>query len=610
MRLMVGCVLSEAMTDDEKYGVDCNLLRGLRQGDPLSPALFGICMEVLSRKLLMHSQLRKDGIGLKITPYAPTIPCLLFADDSLLFCKATSTSCATLRDILADFSSMSGQLINFQKSSIVFSKLVSNSRERQLASFFNMTPKSFLGRYLGVLFTSTSFTKQNFQHLVVKAEQKMNSWSSNLVSKAGKIVLIQSHLEALPSYAMTTTCLPKTTCNSLDQINRNFFWKQSPEKKGIPMISWDKICQPKNQGGLGLRKTEAVNSAFLVKLGWKVITDHNNLWVREIHAKYLHLTVNHFINDDRSWDIRALSLILPPNVVQTIKGIPLPATDILDEPCWGFSSNGDFTVKSATWKIITSIWSLWKTRNAYVFRQTPVSIIGIYTRAFRIFTEWDLRTCLDSLIDPTHHKAIVTPSRTIHVAWIPPTPGVFKLNFDDSVRHHSGTAGVVIRDHLGNNVISRSYNLGTSSPLLAEAMALRNGLLLAIEHNIHHVFTEGDNLLIINILQGQVQCPWKIQVLMKYVNQLLQHFDTSYSRHIYREANRATDYAAAIGHNIQTHQDIDPYVHNKFWGNFWYNVESKSVKDYVELDTIRIQIAVYYRYKSVTVRVSGRISYS
>lgn len=103
--------------------------RGLRQGDPLSPALFVICMEVLSRKLLMHSQIKKDGIGIKITPYAPTIPGLFFADDSLLFCKAKSLACSTLRDILTEFSSMSGQLINFQKSSIVFSKHVNNPRK-------------------------------------------------------------------------------------------------------------------------------------------------------------------------------------------------------------------------------------------------------------------------------------------------------------------------------------------------------------------------------------------------------------------------------------------------------------------------------------------------
>lgn len=63
-----------------------------------------------------------------------------------------------------------------------------------------------------------------------------------MVSKDRKLVLIQTHLEALPSYAMKTTHLPKTMCTSLDQINRNLYWKQSSKKNGIPMILWDKLA--------------------------------------------------------------------------------------------------------------------------------------------------------------------------------------------------------------------------------------------------------------------------------------------------------------------------------------------------------------------------------
>lgn len=139
-----------------------------------------------------------------------------------------------------------------------------------------MAPKLFLGLYLGVLFNSTTFTKRNLRHLLVKAEKK---WIAGPWTWFGKIiVLIQSHLEVFPSYVMTTARLPTTITNSLDHINQNFFCKQSMEKKGIRMIFWDKICQPKNQEGLGFRKTEEVNSAFLAKLAWKIIPDHNNLW--------------------------------------------------------------------------------------------------------------------------------------------------------------------------------------------------------------------------------------------------------------------------------------------------------------------------------------------
>jgi len=67
--------------------------RGIRQGDPLSPYVFIQCMEVLSAMLSAATQKTKFGVGIKLCPAADRIPCLLFADDCLLFCKADSTSC-------------------------------------------------------------------------------------------------------------------------------------------------------------------------------------------------------------------------------------------------------------------------------------------------------------------------------------------------------------------------------------------------------------------------------------------------------------------------------------------------------------------------------------
>ena len=96
--------------------------RGLRQGDPLSPYLFILCMDVLAKRLHEQSLTAKSGIGIKIAPTAPRIPCLLFADDSLIFCKASSQTCHKLKEVLDTFCAQSGQLINFHKSSIVFSK--------------------------------------------------------------------------------------------------------------------------------------------------------------------------------------------------------------------------------------------------------------------------------------------------------------------------------------------------------------------------------------------------------------------------------------------------------------------------------------------------------
>jgi len=94
--------------------------RGLRQGDPLSPYLFLICMNVLARRLYDHSIDPKTGLGIEIAPTARRIPCLFFADDSLIFCKTSVQACQQLKTILDVFCTQSGQLINFHKSSLIF----------------------------------------------------------------------------------------------------------------------------------------------------------------------------------------------------------------------------------------------------------------------------------------------------------------------------------------------------------------------------------------------------------------------------------------------------------------------------------------------------------
>ena len=53
------------------------------------------------------------------------------------------------------------------------------------------------------------------------------------------------------------------------------------------MITWDTICRPKSAGGLGLRKTEAVNAAFQCKLAWRLLLEPRSLWVDVMRCKYL-----------------------------------------------------------------------------------------------------------------------------------------------------------------------------------------------------------------------------------------------------------------------------------------------------------------------------------
>ncbi|KAM2035402.1 hypothetical protein EV2_039395 [Malus domestica] len=63
--------------------------RGLRQGDLLSPFLFLFCAEGFSS--LIHNKERLGWFqGIKVNPHADFLSHVFFADDSVLFCQATT----------------------------------------------------------------------------------------------------------------------------------------------------------------------------------------------------------------------------------------------------------------------------------------------------------------------------------------------------------------------------------------------------------------------------------------------------------------------------------------------------------------------------------------
>ena len=107
--------------------------RGIRQRDPLSPYLFLICAEGFSA-LLRKTERDKLLTSVAICSGGPHISHLFFADDSIIFCKATTESCRALHGILSLYEQASGQKINKEKIALFFSHNTSPERRSQIIS--------------------------------------------------------------------------------------------------------------------------------------------------------------------------------------------------------------------------------------------------------------------------------------------------------------------------------------------------------------------------------------------------------------------------------------------------------------------------------------------
>ncbi|XP_019156592.1 PREDICTED: uncharacterized protein LOC109153209 [Ipomoea nil] len=243
--------------------------RGIRQGDPLSPYLFIICAEGLSI-LLQQAEARGDVHGVRVARGAPTINHLFFADDSLLFFRANEHEAKTIKECLDVYSSASGQLINYDKSSAVFTCNTIAFSRNIVTDLIGVHEAKDLGRYLGLPSVLGRNKIAIFRYIEEKVRARIGLWQHRLLSRAGKEILLKSIAQSLPIFTMSVFLLPMRTCDTLEKMFNRYWWGGGEAgKRGIHWLSWDRLCEPKKKGGLGFKKLHDFNLAMLAKQGLK-----------------------------------------------------------------------------------------------------------------------------------------------------------------------------------------------------------------------------------------------------------------------------------------------------------------------------------------------------
>ena len=165
--------------------------RGLRQGDPLSPFIFILCMEALV-SLLNHAENQGKITGMRVARASPSVSHLLFADDSLFFCKAEPRECEEVMKVVRKYEKASGQRINFDKSSLLFGKRIPASDRQQIKDTLGIQNECGMGSYLGIPEDISGSKCKLFAFLKEKLLHRVNGWIGRWLSKGGKEVLIKS----------------------------------------------------------------------------------------------------------------------------------------------------------------------------------------------------------------------------------------------------------------------------------------------------------------------------------------------------------------------------------------------------------------------------------
>jgi hypothetical protein len=140
-------------------------------------------------------------------------------------------------------------------------------------------------KVLGIPIHYRKLSNSDWKRVEERFEKRLNSWKGKHLSIGGKLTLINSVLSSLPMYMMSFFAIPRGVLKKIDYFRSRFFWQQE-EKRKYRLAKWSILCQPKDQGGLGIRNLDIQNTALLSKWLYKLLTT-DGTWQELIRNKYL-----------------------------------------------------------------------------------------------------------------------------------------------------------------------------------------------------------------------------------------------------------------------------------------------------------------------------------
>ncbi|EEE56362.1 hypothetical protein OsJ_05493 [Oryza sativa Japonica Group] len=284
--------------------VDICPIRGLRQGDPLSPYLFLFIADGLSH-ILEKKSLEGSIQPIKVCRGAPGISHLLFADDSLLFFKAEVDQARSVKEALSLYEKSTGQLINPAKCSLLFSEFCSQERQEEIKAVLQIQRTGFEDKYLGL-----------------PTPEARQAW--RLIAEPNSLCARLLKAKYYPNGSLIDTAFPSNTSptwkgieHGLELLKRGLIWRV---RDGRTTKIW------RNRWVAHGEKVEVIQ-----KKNWNRLT-----YVHEL-----------LIPGTNAWNEALIRHVATEEDANAILKIHVPNQETSDFPAWHYEKTCLFSVRSA-----------------------------------------------------------------------------------------------------------------------------------------------------------------------------------------------------------------------------------------------------------------------
>ena len=111
-----------------------------------------------------------------------------------------------------------------------------------------------------------------FQPVIDRCDMYLAGWCTLLLSHGGRLILLSAVLDSLPTYFMMCFSLPVSVLEEIDKRRCIFFWSNGDTFSGAKcLVVWDRVCMPKQAGGLGVKNLRVQNFCLMLKFAFKFL---------------------------------------------------------------------------------------------------------------------------------------------------------------------------------------------------------------------------------------------------------------------------------------------------------------------------------------------------
>ncbi|XP_013658178.1 uncharacterized protein LOC125595072 [Brassica napus] len=231
-------------------------------------------MEVFAQ--LLNKNFLNGDIDYHPSANDPAISHLAFADDIMLFFDGEQSSLQQIAATLQSFASWSGLHMNRAKTELYLAGL-SQTETADLASL-GFSLGSLPVRYLGLPLMHRKLRICDYRPLMDQLKRRFSSWTSCALSFAGRRQLLNTVIAGTLNFWFSSFVLPKGCIKSIESLCSRFLWNGNITSKAAEKVSWNVVCLPRSEGGLGLRNLSIWNKTLSLKLVWLLHSESESLW--------------------------------------------------------------------------------------------------------------------------------------------------------------------------------------------------------------------------------------------------------------------------------------------------------------------------------------------